>query len=92
MFLRTSKPSAEKTACIYTCRYGRVICCIGVNPDKRYDVSPQTRAGILRKMLVGIGNADDDDGNGRRDGDGTASTGCDNVQVQGTSGIPRNER
>ena len=33
-------------------RYGRVICCIGVNPNKEYEVSPQTRAQILREMIV----------------------------------------
>jgi pantetheine-phosphate adenylyltransferase len=32
-------------------RYGRVICCIGVNPNKTYDVTPQSRAEILREML-----------------------------------------
>ena len=32
-------------------RYGRVICCIGVNPNKQYDATPQTRAEILREML-----------------------------------------
>lgn len=35
------------------CRYGRVICCIGVNPDKTYVVTPQKRAQILRGMLTG---------------------------------------
>lgn len=34
-------------------RYGRVICCIGVNPNKKYDVTPLTRAQILREMLSG---------------------------------------
>lgn len=33
-------------------RYGRVICCIGVNPNKQYDVTPQSRAEILREMLT----------------------------------------
>lgn len=33
-------------------RYGRVICCIGVNPTKNYAVSPQVRAQILQDMLV----------------------------------------
>mmetsp|Transcript_23429 Transcript_23429/g.46636 ORF Transcript_23429/g.46636 Transcript_23429/m.46636 type:complete len:242 (+) Transcript_23429:134-859(+) len=33
-------------------RYGRVICCIGVNPNKQYDVTPQSRAEILREMLI----------------------------------------
>ncbi len=56
-------------------RYGRVICCIGVNPNKRYEVSPQTRAQILRDMLVGSAG----DGNG---------TSCDNVQVEGTNEHP----
>lgn len=51
-------------------RYGRVICCIGVNPNKTYDVTPKTRAGILREMLSGS-----NDGNGK---------GCKNVQVEGT--------
>lgn len=51
----------------YYCRYGRVICCIGVNPDKVYDVTPQTRAQILREMLSGS------DGRTR----------CKNVQVEG---------
>ena len=51
----------------YYCRYGRVICCIGVNPDKVYDVTPQTRAQILREMLSG---SDD-------------RTRCKNVQVEG---------
>jgi len=32
-------------------RYGRVICCIGVNPNKQYEVTPQSRAEILREML-----------------------------------------
>ncbi|KAL7441090.1 hypothetical protein ACHAXM_007972 [Skeletonema potamos] len=32
-------------------RFGRVICCIGVNPNKQYDVNPQSRAEILREML-----------------------------------------
>ena len=36
-------------------RYGRVICCIGVNPNKQYDVTPQSRADILREMLSGDG-------------------------------------
>ncbi|KAL9188512.1 hypothetical protein ACHAXT_006890 [Thalassiosira profunda] len=53
-------------------RYGRVICCIGVNPNKTYDVTPQTRSQILRKMLGGS-----DDGNG---------TGCKNVQVEVVEG------
>lgn len=39
-------------------RYGRVICCIGVNPNKKYPVSPQTRAQILRDMLSGDGSTD----------------------------------
>lgn len=33
-------------------RYGRVICCIGVNPNKVYDVTPKTRAEILRGCFV----------------------------------------
>ena len=49
-------------------RYGRVICCIGVNPNKRYDVTPQTRAQILRDMISGS-SVDDR---------------CKNVQVEGT--------
>jgi len=53
-------------------RYGRVICCIGVNPNKRYDVTPQARAQILREMLSG-----GDDG----------STRCKNVQVEGNDMI-----
>jgi hypothetical protein len=48
-------------------RYGRVICCIGVNPNKHYDVTPQTRAKILREMLDGS----------------EAGAGCKNVQVEG---------
>ena len=32
-------------------RYGKVICCIGVNPNKQYDITPQSRAEILREML-----------------------------------------
>ncbi|KAL7434233.1 hypothetical protein ACHAXH_005266 [Discostella pseudostelligera] len=52
-------------------RYGRVICCIGVNPNKRYDVTPQARAQILREMLSG-----GDDG----------STRCKNVQVEVVTG------
>mmetsp|Transcript_22265 Transcript_22265/g.39651 ORF Transcript_22265/g.39651 Transcript_22265/m.39651 type:complete len:254 (-) Transcript_22265:352-1113(-) len=51
-------------------RYGRVICCIGVNPNKVYDVTPQTRAQILREMLSGS-----DDG-----------TSCKNVQVEVVTG------
>jgi len=51
-------------------RYGRVICCIGVNPDKVYDVTPQTRAQILREMLSG---SDD-------------RTRCKNVQVEVVTG------
>jgi len=47
-------------------RYGRVICCIGVNPNKKYDVTPQTRAQIVREMLSG---SDD-------------RTCCKNVQVE----------
>lgn len=53
-------------------RYGRVICCIGVNPNKKYDVSPQTRVQILRDMLVG-------------DGDGGTNR-CSNVQVEVVTG------
>jgi len=52
-------------------RYGRVICCIGVNPNKQYDVTPRTRAQILREMLSGS----DDDKNR-----------CKNVQVEVVSG------
>mmetsp|Transcript_22973 Transcript_22973/g.37516 ORF Transcript_22973/g.37516 Transcript_22973/m.37516 type:complete len:160 (+) Transcript_22973:2-481(+) len=52
-------------------RYGRVICCIGVNPNKQYDVTPQTRAQIVREMLSGS-----DDGTNR----------CKNVQVQVVTG------
>lgn len=37
-------------------RYGRVICCIGVNPNKTYDVTPQARASILRKMCEDCSN------------------------------------
>ena len=48
-------------------RYGRVICCIGVNPNKQYDVTPQTRAQILREMFSG---SDD-------------RIRCKNVQVEG---------
>ena len=56
----------------YIHRYGRVICCIGVNPNKRYDVTPQTRAQILRGMLSGGISADDNVGSR-----------CKNVQVEG---------
>lgn len=34
-----------------TCRYGSVICCIGFNPSKRYDVTAQQRADILKGMI-----------------------------------------
>ena len=53
-------------------RYGRVICCIGVNPNKKYQVSPQTRAQILADMLSG-------DGSDRR-------ANCNNVQVEVVTG------
>jgi phosphopantetheine adenylyltransferase len=33
-------------------RYGTVICCIGVNPSKIYDVTPQDRAEILKEMVA----------------------------------------
>ena len=46
-----------------------------MNPNKTYDVSPQTRAQILRDMLVGSTG----DGNG---------TSCDNVRVEGTNEHP----
>eukprot|EP00804_Cyclotella_cryptica_P029411 CCRYP_013363-RA/>CCRYP_013363-RA protein AED:0.12 eAED:0.12 QI:194/1/1/1/0.5/0.66/3/376/239 len=32
-------------------RYGSVICCIGVNPTKRYDVTPNERAEILKAVI-----------------------------------------
>lgn len=38
-------------------RYGRVIAIIGVNPKKRYQVSPDERAALLRKMLQGVAAA-----------------------------------
>lgn len=44
-----------------------------MNPNKTYDVSPQTRAQILRDMLVGSAG----DGNG---------TSCDNVRVEVVTG------
>ena len=54
-------------------RYGRVICCIGVNPNKTYDVTPQSRAEILREMLKS------------NDGNETSSS-CNNVTVEVVSG------
>eukprot|EP00578_Thalassiosira_sp_NH16_P028955 CAMPEP_0181096196 /NCGR_PEP_ID=MMETSP1071-20121207/10905_1 /TAXON_ID=35127 /ORGANISM="Thalassiosira sp., Strain NH16" /LENGTH=193 /DNA_ID=CAMNT_0023178591 /DNA_START=232 /DNA_END=813 /DNA_ORIENTATION=+ len=51
-------------------RFGRVICCIGVNPNKKYDVTPQTRAQILREMLSGGGDR----------------SCCNNVQVKVVTG------
>lgn len=62
----------------YVHRYGRVICCIGVNPNKRYDVTPQTRAQILRDMLSGGISADDNVGSR-----------CKNVQVEGKQFLRR---
>lgn len=51
-------------------RYGRVICCIGVNPNKQYDVTPKQRVQILRGML----NGSDDGGR------------CKNVDVEVVEG------
>lgn len=34
-------------------RYGKVMVVIGMNPDKKYDVSPNQRAELTRKMLQG---------------------------------------
>ena len=53
---------------VFHVRYGRVICCIGVNPNKRYDVTPETRAQILRDMISGS----------------SVDVTCKNVQVEGT--------
>ena len=55
-------------------RYGRVICCIGVNPNKTYPVSPNTRAQILRDMLVGDVSTD------------RTTNNCTNVQVEVVTG------
>jgi phosphopantetheine adenylyltransferase len=35
-------------------RYGSVICCIGFNPSKQYDVTAQQRADILKGMVSNI--------------------------------------
>lgn len=32
-------------------KYGKVIAVIGMNPNKKYDVSPQERANLLREMI-----------------------------------------
>lgn len=68
-------PLTNKTIWKRNLRYGRVICCIGVNPNKIYDVTPLTRAQLLREMLT---SNDANDGTGRNMG-----ASCKNVQVEG---------
>lgn len=42
------------TFCFVGFRYGSVICCIGFNPSKQYDVTAQQRADILKGMVSNI--------------------------------------
>ena len=38
-------------------RYGQVIAVVGFNPDKKYQVTPEERANLLRKMVKDAGVA-----------------------------------
>lgn len=39
-------------------RHSKVICVVGMNPDKKYDVTPQERANLLRTMFNSNNNND----------------------------------